>query len=103
MKKGISARVISLHTIKPLDESLLDELFNNYRYIAVIEEHGLAGGAGSAVLEWGSARNVDLRKIRCFGAPDKFLTSCGNQQQARIQIGLNAESISNNLLEFMQK
>ena len=101
--KGFSVRVISMHTVKPLDEELLDELFTNYLTIAVIEEHGLVGGTGSAVLEWGSARKMDLRKLQCFGGPDKFLTSCGNQKQARDEIGLNSQSISKNILEFLRK
>lgn len=102
-EKGLSVRVISMHTVKPLDEELLHELFTNYLTIALIEEHGLAGGAGSAVLEWGSARKMDLRKLHCFGGLDKFLTSCGNQQQARDEIGLNSLSISKNILEFLSK
>ena len=99
--KGLSVRVISMHTVKPLDEELLKELFTNYLTIAVIEEHGLAGGTGSAVLEWGSARRMDLRKLQCFGGPDKFLTSLGNQQQTRDEIGLNPLAISKKILEFM--
>ena len=99
---GASIRVVSLHTVKPMDESLLEQLFLNYRIIAVLEEHGLAGGAGSAVLEWGCSRHLDLGKIRCFGGPDRFLTACGNQQQARDQIGLNAESITRELLKDLQ-
>jgi transketolase len=99
--KGLSVRVISMHTVKPLDEELLKELFTNYLTIAVIEEHGLAGGTGSAVLEWGSARRMDLLKLQCFGGPDKFLTSLGNQQQTRDEIGLNPLAISKKILEFM--
>lgn len=99
---GASVRVVSLHTVKPLDEPLLEELFLNYRVIAVLEEHGLAGGAGSAVLEWGCSRHLDLGKTRCFGGPDRFLTACGNQQQARDQIGLNAEAITHELLKALQ-
>ena len=101
--KGFSVRVISMHTVKPLDEELLEELFNNYLTIAVIEEHGLVGGTGSAILEWGSARKMDLRKLQCFGGPDKFLTACGNQKQARDEIGLSSLSISKNILKFMFK
>ena len=99
---GASTRVVSLHTVKPLDEPLLEELYLNYKIIAVLEEHGLAGGASSAILEWGNARRLDVRKIRCFGGPDRFLTACGNQQQASDQIGLNAESITRELLKAKQ-
>ncbi len=92
-KIGISTKVISLHTVKPLDVALLTELFREYKRIAVIEEHGLAGGASSAVLEWGSKQRVDLKKLFCFGAPDYFFTGCGTQSQAREKTGLDSKSI----------
>lgn len=97
--KGFSTGVVSLHTVKPLDHDLLTDLFSRYRLVAVIEEHGLAGGAGSAVLEWGCAQGVDLRKLRCFGGPDRFLSACGNQQQARVAIGLETATIVQNLVQ----
>ena len=61
--------------------------------IIIVEEHGLSGGAGSAILEWGVQNKVNLNKIICIGGPDKFLTSCGNQEEARKFIGLTAENI----------
>ena len=93
-KSGVSAGVVSLHTVKPLDEELLTELFAGQKLVVVVEEHGLAGGAGSAVLEWGSAKRVDLRKLLCIGGEDRFLTACGNQREARSQLGLTSEQIA---------
>ncbi len=85
--------VVSLHTVKPLDEALLANLFADRRLVVVLEEHGLAGGAGSAVLEWGSVRRLDLRKLLCIGGPDRFLSGCGSQHEAHAAIGLDAGSI----------
>lgn len=96
--KGFSTGVVSLHTVKPLDVALLTELFSRYRRIAVLEEHGLAGGAGSAILEWGCSQGVDLRKLRCFAGPDRFLSACGNQHQARAAIGLEVGAIVQTLV-----
>ena len=92
--KGFSVRVVSMHTVKPLDEDLLKIIFRECLTIAVIEEHNLAGGAGSAVLEWGCTQKVDLSKLRCFSGSDSFLVACGNQEQARREIGLDSESIA---------
>lgn len=97
--KGFSTGVVSLHTVKPLDVALLIELFSRYRRIAVLEEHGLAGGAGSAILEWGCTQGVDLRKLRCFAGPDRFLSACGNQHQARVAIGLEVGAIVQTLVQ----
>jgi transketolase len=98
--EGRNPSLISLHSIKPLDEELLKELFSNFKTIVVIEEHGLAGGAGSAILEWGNQKKVDLTKLNCFGSPDRFLMSEGNQLEARQSIGLDALSITNKLKQI---
>lgn len=95
--EGLSPRVISLHTVKPLDEELLNCLFNDYHTIAVVEEHGLAGGAGSAILEWGNANFLDTRKVVRFGIPDRFLMSPGTQEEARESVGLDPKFIVDKL------
>jgi len=91
--QGVSAQVVSMHTVKPLDDALLSAAFNGKRAVVVLEEHGLTGGAGSAVLEWGNAHEVDLRKLLCIGGPDRFLSGCGGQRQARASLGLTAADI----------
>lgn len=91
--QGYSTQVVSLHTVKPLDDALLDSVFADRKIVVVLEEHGLAGGAGSAVLEWGNTRGVDLRKLVCVAGPDRFLSACGNQQQARTEIGMTTDAI----------
>lgn len=93
-QKGISAKVVSLHTVKPLDDLLLSALFSEQKLVVVLEEHGLIGGAGSAVLEWGHAKRIDLSKLICIGGPDCFLFACGDQNEARTMLGLTAEQIS---------
>jgi transketolase len=97
-EQGISTKVISLHTVKPLDDILLSQLFAEQKLVVVLEEHGLIGGAGSAVLEWGNARRVDLSKLVCIGGPDSFLSACGDQQEARILLGLTPKKISQQIL-----
>ncbi|MEI6500956.1 MAG: transketolase C-terminal domain-containing protein, partial [Armatimonadota bacterium] len=49
---GLSARVESFHTVKPLDEATLAEAFEEYPLVVTIEEHSLLGGLGGAVAEW---------------------------------------------------
>jgi transketolase len=97
-KKGITTQVVSLHTVKPLDDELLGALFEEKELVIVVEEHGLIGGAGSAVLEWGNVKRADLRKLICIGGPDRFLFACGDQKEAREQLGLTAENITYKIL-----
>jgi len=100
-QKGLSTKVISLHTVKPLDESLLQTLFAEQKLVVVLEEHGLIGGAGSAVLEWGNTNRVDLGKLIRLGGPDRFLFACGDQSEARALLGLTPEQISQHILDRM--
>lgn len=94
LQKELSTKVISLHTVKPLDDSLLSQLFSEHKLVVVLEEHGLIGGAGSAILEWGHSARADLRKLLCIGGPDRFLSACGDQEEARILLGLTPAMIS---------
>ena len=86
-KRDIQSDLVSMHTIKPIDENLLIKLFNSNKLIVVIEEHSLIGGAGASILEWANKKNYDTRKLLRFGGPDHFLTGCGNQSEARELIG----------------
>ena len=100
--KGVDSEVFSFHTIKPLDDNLLNQIFNENCYCIVIEEHGLIGGAGSAILEWANDRGFETNKLMRFGGPDRFLSAVGSQESARDEIGLNAESISSKILKRMR-
>jgi len=91
---GISAEVVNMHTVKPLDEDCLLEIASRFQVIATIEEHGLIGGLGSSVSEWiADSYHTDIRIIR-FGADDRFLSKAGSQLDLRIRFGLSPEQIT---------
>jgi transketolase len=50
-KEGVSARVVNLHTIKPIDREAIVKCASETGAFVTAEEHQLAGGMGSAVLE----------------------------------------------------
>jgi transketolase len=91
--QGLSARVVSFHTIKPLDETLLAEVFSKFKVVATIEEHSVLGGLGGAVAEWLADAGAPGRLIR-FGTRDEFLHETGEQEQAREFFGLTADAIA---------
>lgn len=86
---GISAEVVSFHTVKPLDLRYLELAVNQFRLIATVEEHGRIGGFGSAVAEWGAAHNAKVPQV-AFGTDDEFLHEIGSQEYARARHGLTA-------------
>lgn len=96
-KQGLSVGVISLHTVKPLDEELLKLHCTTRRVIAVVEEHVPAGGAWSAIAEWMSEQgNIQARLVRC-GTDDVFFTEGGNQKWAQKHFDLTPEGIAHKI------
>ena len=98
--KKINARVVDMRFIKPLDESLLEEISNNYKLIVTIEDNVMAGGAGSAVNEHLIKLNSSA-KILNLGLPDEFIEH-GDQEQQKILNGLDANGIEKSVKEKLR-
>jgi transketolase len=97
--QGVSAQVVSMHTVKPLDEAFLEDAFQRFRVVAVVEEHSRIGGLGSAVAEWLAAKRPrPTGELLHFGTPDAFLEQAGNQRYARQCCGLSAARIAGKIL-----
>ncbi len=72
-EEGISARVINIHTIKPLDEEIILDAAKKTGAIVVAEEHSVIGGLGSAVCELlADKMPTPVKKV---GVEDEFGTS----------------------------
>lgn len=97
--RGISTRVESFHTVKPLDCESLDAMARHYKLMVTIEEHSLIGGLGSAVAEWKSDRNKGALRLLRFGTADHFLETVGSQDYARAHYGLGRDSIVHQIID----
>ncbi|MDA0226158.1 MAG: transketolase [Proteobacteria bacterium] len=102
-KAGVSARVESFHTIKPLDAARLAELFGRYPLVTVVEEHGLIGGLGGAIAEWRATQDGSLARMLTFGTPDEFMHEVGTQDYARRKFGLTADNIAAKVLGALRR
>ena len=89
-KDGIHARVINIHTIKPLDEELIIETAKKTGHIVTCEEHSVIGGLGSAVAEV-LAKNCPTRQD-FIGVQDVFGQS-GKLAELLEKYGLTVEAI----------
>ncbi len=96
---GISARVESFHTVKPLDEGTLADVFTRFRVVAVIEEHSRLGGLGGSIAEWLARQNGKAGRMISFGTDDVFLHEIGTQDYARERLGLTAENVARGVRE----
>jgi len=89
--EGISARVIDMHTIKPLDEAIVLKAAEETGAIVVSEEHNVIGGLGEAVAAY-CAENCPVPVVR-HGVNDEFGRS-GKAPQVLEAYGLTAEVIA---------
>ena len=101
--RGISAEVISFHTVKPLDEECLADVFARFPLVASIEEHSRIGGFGAAVAEWLIDNRITPRQFIRFGTPDAFFKQSGEQEFAREALGLSAHQIAARITDALRQ
>ncbi len=99
-KGGISAGVINLHTIKPLDKDTLLQAASKTGAILTVEEHQVSGGMGSAVAEFICQNNPVLMKI--LGIEDVFGRS-GESDELLQAFGLTSAAIVKESKELLKK
>ena len=100
-ERGISAKVVSFHTVKPLDEACLKDTFSRFKLVATLEEHSLIGGFGAAVSEWLADTETQPKKFLRFGTPDAFFKKSGEQEYARQVLGLTGHQIAEKVLHAL--
>jgi len=91
-KEGIKASVINARFIKPLDKELILKMASKTKRIITIEENMIAGGFGSAVLEYLNSMDIPEIKIKILGIPDEFVEQ-GSQAILRKKYGIDEEGI----------
>lgn len=96
-KDGIDAKVINIHTIKPLDEELIIAAAKETGKVVTVEEHSVIGGLGSAVCDCLCA-NAPTKVLK-IGMNDKFGES-GAAVALLHKYGLDAEGIYNKIKEW---
>src|SRR6185436_5542728 len=99
-EQNIAATVVSMHTIKPLDTSLLADLGNGCKAIITVEEHSVCGGLGEAVASW-LLQNGFSKPFKIIGIPDEY-TVTGSQQDIFNHYGINEEGIANAGLSLLK-
>lgn len=94
-EQKIDVGVVSLVSVKPLDGERLTQSFARSKLVVSLEEHSVAGGAGSAILEWISDHDHSaMVKFMRIATPDSFYTQSGKQSYARQQLGLDAPAVA---------
>lgn len=89
--EGISARVLNMSTIKPIDTEAIEAAIKETGAIVTAEEHSIIGGLGGAVAE--VAAETGLAPVLRIGIEDKFGRS-GEVGELMKEYGLTAENIA---------
>ena len=87
---GIDARVVDIHTIKPIDEEIIIKAAQETGAIVTAEEHSVIGGLGSAVSEV-VVKNAPV-KMAFVGQKDTYGES-GKPDELKAKYGMNADAI----------
>lgn len=92
--RGISCKIINMHTIKPLDTQIIDTL-KDFKAIITLEEHSRIGGLGSAVAEYISTQG-GFPKLEIIAIEDKY-PHAAEYSYLMEKCGLSTEHIVNKL------
>jgi transketolase len=104
--KGVEVGVMNLHTVKPLDKEGVIAFAKKYQNILIVEEHQVAGGTGSAVLEMLAQENIlgsvgfEKLKVKIAGVEDRFGQS-GTKEELYREYGLDEKSILHKAMEML--
>jgi transketolase len=101
-KEGVRARVLSMHTLKPLDTDAVTAAAQETRGIMTIEEHSIQGGLGGAVAEVlaEAGSPVPFKRI---GVTSPFSSQTGSQQYLRELHGLSEDRIYDAVRLFLDR
>jgi transketolase len=94
-REGIHARVLSMHTIKPLDEQAVLAAAKETGCIVTLEEHSILGGLGSAVAELLADSCESQVAFKRLGIPNAFSREIGNQDHLKSLYCLDVNGILN--------
>ena len=100
-EENITVAHYDLRFAKPLDESLLHEVFSKYKKIITIEDGCLMGGVGSAILEFMADHNYSAQ-VKRLGIPDKFIEH-GEPIELYEECGFSAAQIYSELRDILSE
>jgi transketolase len=102
-EQGIECRIVSMHTLKPLDTSALYDAARNTGGIVTVEEHTVEGGLGSAVAEACLEKGILPEVFYRIGLRNEFSSIVGSQDYLRTRYKMDEFSISVTVMELLRR
>jgi transketolase len=100
--QGIECRVVSLHTVKPIDRQAIVQAARETGAIVTVEEHQLQGGLGSAVAEVLCDEGAAPRRFLRLALPDEYVSKVGSHEWLLDQYGLSAPRLAERLGQWLK-
>jgi transketolase len=91
---GLQTRVLSMHSVKPLDSDAILAAARETGAVFTVEEHSVVGGLGSTVAELLAEASEGSIVFKRFGLPSAFCSVVGTQEYLRAQHGLSVQSLA---------
>jgi len=95
-----SVRVLSMHTLKPLDEDAIRSAAEETRRVVTLEEHSVLGGLGGAVAEVLCEAGIPNVRFLRLGLPSRFNKVVGEQEYLRQIYCLDADNVAARITQF---
>ena len=101
-RHSVDAGIVDLYRLKPVNQELLLQIVEQSKRVATVEEHSINGGIGSIVAEIFADNNITV-PLKRIAIPDRSYINYGGRNYLHASCGLDANSITNTLLEWIQK
>jgi transketolase len=98
---GVRTRVLSMHTVKPLDEQAILSAADETGAVVTIEEHSILGGLGGAAAEVLAESGISPLRFKRIGLPSEFADDVGGQNYLRTRYGLTEPAIVQEVLSLL--
>lgn len=98
--EGIDAEVVNARFIKPLDAELLTDVFARHKKVITVEDNVIAGGFGSAVLEFMNQQKINDVELIVHGLPDRFIEH-GTPDELYRDLKMDGKGIAEIIRDFL--
>ncbi|MGE5216670.1 MAG: 1-deoxy-D-xylulose-5-phosphate synthase [Chloroflexota bacterium] len=99
---GIDAAVVNARFVKPLDKDLFRDLLARVPRLITVEDHVIAGGFGSALIEFLADEGFTGVEVKRLGVPDRFIPH-GTQDELRRLCGFDKDAIAQAVLQMVRR
>jgi transketolase len=101
--QGLGVRLVSMHTVKPIDREAVADAAVETRYVFTLEEHSVEGGLGGAVAEVMSELDPGHAPLKRIGLRPEFNKTVGDQNYLKAMHGLDEESVLKTIQQIITR